>query len=107
MGVLLAPLFLVVFWYRDFFLGSVKKSEEIFTYVADLLSIRLLFKTYLKPLKNEYRDGLVVFSIGMGLVVKTLLLLVSAVILAILFVILAAFDLLVFILPGLIIWLVI
>ena len=88
-------------------MGAVKKSEEIFTYVADLLSVGLLFKTFFKPLKNEYREGLVVFSVVMGLVVKTILILVSAAILTILFLILAAFDLLVFLLPALIIWLII
>ncbi len=30
-----------------------------------------MIRTFFKPLKNEYRKGLVVFSIGIGIFVKT------------------------------------
>lgn len=32
-----------------------------------------MIRTFFKPLKNEYRKGLVVFSIGMGIFIKTAL----------------------------------
>ncbi|MBI2613823.1 MAG: hypothetical protein HYW62_03545 [Candidatus Levybacteria bacterium] len=36
-----------------------------------LFSLPLLIRTYFKPWKNEYRKGLVVFSIAMGMSIKT------------------------------------
>jgi hypothetical protein len=36
-----------------------------------LFSLGLLLRTFFKPIKNEYRNGLVGFSIGMGIFVKT------------------------------------
>lgn len=36
-----------------------------------------MIRTFFKPLKNEYRKGLVVFSIGMGIFVKTVLIFVD------------------------------
>jgi len=39
-----------------------------------------MVRTFFKPLKNEYRKGLVVFSIGMGMFVKTILILVDLII---------------------------
>lgn len=103
MVLLLYPYFLVVFWYRHFFLGVVKKSFEVFSYAVNLLSVPLLIKMFFKPLKNEYREGLVLFSILMGIVVKTLILAVSIVVL---FLVLSAFliiDLLILVLPILIV----
>ena len=40
-----------------------------------MLSIPLFFRTFFKPLKNEYRGDLVGFSIVMGMVIKTILIL--------------------------------
>ncbi|MCL5970030.1 MAG: hypothetical protein M1450_00810 [Patescibacteria group bacterium] len=36
-----------------------------------LFSLPLLIKTFFRPWKNEYREGLVVFSIAMGMFVKS------------------------------------
>ncbi|MBP9716524.1 MAG: hypothetical protein KBD51_01130 [Candidatus Levybacteria bacterium] len=41
--------------------------------VLQILSLPLMLRTFFKPLKNEYRKGLVVFSIGMGIFIKTTL----------------------------------
>jgi hypothetical protein len=36
-------------------------------------SLPLLVQTFFKPLKNEYRQGLVKFSIAMGIIIKSFL----------------------------------
>ncbi len=99
MGILLYPYFLVVFWYRDFLPSTVVKSYEILLYVLDLLSVSLLLSTFFKPLKNEYREGLVVFSIIMGIVVKSLILLADLLVVLIVLIFLVGADLLVLFLP--------
>ncbi|HZJ18458.1 MAG TPA: hypothetical protein VFD45_02465, partial [Patescibacteria group bacterium] len=43
--------------------------------VMDIISLPLLLKTYFRPWKNEYREGLVGFSIGMGMFIKTFVIL--------------------------------
>jgi hypothetical protein len=42
-----------------------------------ILSLFLLFRTFFKPLKNEYRKGLVVFSIVFGMIMKSALIFVD------------------------------
>jgi hypothetical protein len=44
---------------------------------VSLLSLPLLVRTFFKPLKNEYRDGLVLFSVIFGMVIKSILISVS------------------------------
>jgi hypothetical protein len=102
MGILLYPYFLVVFWYCDFFIVTCKKSLEVLEYTANLLSIPLLLKTFFKPLKNEYREGLVLFSVLMGMAVKSFLLLISLFILLVVLSILIAVNLVILVLPILI-----
>ncbi|MDE2026384.1 MAG: hypothetical protein KGJ07_07865, partial [Patescibacteria group bacterium] len=36
------------------------------------LSLRVLLVTFFKPWKNEYREGLVGFSIAMGMMIKSM-----------------------------------
>lgn len=97
------PFFLVVFWYRDFFPGSVRITTGILVYAANLLSIPLLIKTFFKPLKSEYRQGLVWFSISAGIVVKSILLAITLPILLVLTYIVLFINLLVLVLPIVII----
>ena len=104
MGLLLYPYFLVVFWYRDFFSGSIRLSLEIFSYTANLLSVPLLLKTFFKPLKNEYREGLVLFSRVMGMFIKSLILMVTIPILMLLTLAFFVINWLVILLPILIFW---
>lgn len=75
------PLYLFVFWYKDVVVGLFSFFVVFNSYVASLLSFSNLLRTFFKPLKNEYREGLVFFSICFGVVIKTVLLSVSAVIL--------------------------
>ena len=46
-----------------------------------VFSLSLMLKTFFKPWKNEYREGLVGFSIFMGMAVKSLFILADLVLL--------------------------
>jgi len=98
-GILLYPYFLVVFWYRVFLPGTVGKSVQVLDYFSNLLSFRILIVTFFKPLKNEYREDLVVFSRVVGIVVKTLIIVADSLVLAIVFVVLLAVNSLVLLMP--------
>jgi len=70
-GLFLLPLSFLKFWFFEapsailhFFVSLNKAFFQLF-------SLPLLIKTYFKPWKNEYRQGLVGFSIAMGMFIKT------------------------------------
>lgn len=46
-----------------------------------LFSLPILVRTFFKPWKNEYREGLIGFSIGMGMFIKTIVIIVDIVLL--------------------------
>jgi len=48
--------------------------------ILQILSLQLMIRTFFKPLKNEYRKGLVAFSIGMGIFIKSVLIIVDLII---------------------------
>ncbi|MDP2649372.1 MAG: hypothetical protein Q8P10_00855 [bacterium] len=86
------PALILKFWYLEapkgllLFFGSLNHA------FFQLFSLALLIKTYFKPWKNEYREGLVGFSIGMGIFIKTFIILADL----ILFVGLLFFEILLF-----------
>src|SRR3989344_2274869 len=65
------PLIFLKFWFFEapriilIFFASLNNS------FLKLISLPILVKTYFKPWKNEYRKGLVGFSIAMGMFIKT------------------------------------
>lgn len=71
------PLTFLKFWYIDALLGLTHFFATLNHAFFQLFSLPLLVKTFFRPLKNEYRQGLVGFSIGMGIAVKTCLILVD------------------------------
>ena len=71
------PFYLIAFWYRDVFGGLINFFILFNRYTVSLLSIPLLLRTFFKPLKNEYRDGLVVFSTVFGIFIKAFLVLIT------------------------------
>ncbi|MBI4084620.1 MAG: hypothetical protein HY431_01815 [Candidatus Levybacteria bacterium] len=82
------PFSFLAFWYFE-------APFEILTYFnslnhafLQLFSLSLMVRTFFKPIKNEYRKGLVGFSIGMGMVVKFFVILATM----ILFFFLLAFE---------------
>lgn len=74
---LLYPLYLLEFWYRDVLGGIISFFVSLNRYIASLFSLPLLLRTFFRPLKNEYRDGLIVFSIIFGMIVKSFLIMIS------------------------------
>lgn len=77
MSAFLYPLFVLRFWYIEAPVGILKFYSHLNNYILSLLSVRLLVKTFFKPLKNEYRTGLVWFSVMMGIGFKSVLILTS------------------------------
>ncbi len=59
------------FWFIDAPLEMTGFFSALNNYIMQAIALDLCIKTYFKPLKNEYRQGLVGFTIGMGIVVKT------------------------------------
>jgi len=78
------PRTFLKFWFLEApialieFFGSVNKA------FLQLFSLPLLVKTYFKPWKNEYREGLVGFSIGMAMFIKTFVIFTDIVLLLLL-----------------------
>lgn len=73
----LLPLLIIKFWYVDsigVLLGFILSLNRAF---FQLFGLPLFIRTYFKPLKNEYREGLVGFSIAMGIIIKSLFILVD------------------------------
>ena len=71
------PLVFLKFWFVEspksllVFFGSLNSA------FLQLFSLPLLIKTFFKPWKNEYRKGLVGFSIAMGIFIKTFIIIVD------------------------------
>lgn len=79
------PFIFLKFWYIELpyalivFFGSLNRA------FLHLFSLPLLVRTYFKPWKNEYREGLVGFSIAMGMFIKTFIILADLSIFLLLF----------------------
>lgn len=71
------PFELLIFWYHDVCIGAIDYFLKLNSYLIDLFSVPLLLQTFFKPLKNEYRKGLVLFSIVFGIFLKSFLVIVS------------------------------
>ncbi|MEN9407258.1 MAG: hypothetical protein RLZZ455_474 [Candidatus Parcubacteria bacterium] len=77
MQYLSLPGVFLKFWYVDSLLGLTHFFATLNHAFFQLFSLPLLLKTFFRPLKNEYRDGLVGFSIGMGIAIKSILIFVD------------------------------
>jgi len=74
------PFLFLKFWYVDSPLRLIRFFFSLNHTVLQILSLPLLARTFFRPIKNEYRKGLVVFSIGMGIVVKGALIFIDLII---------------------------
>lgn len=86
--------------------GVVTFFVEFNRYVASLLSLPLLLRTFFKPLKNEYRQGLVFFSIVFGMIIKSALISIGVGIVCVLLVIEVLIGLLLIVFPILLVTLI-
>lgn len=78
------PLLILKFWFLEAPRGLVSFFTSLNNAFMQLFSLPLFIKTFFKPWKNEYRKGLVGFSIAMGMFVKTFLIIADIVLLVIL-----------------------
>src|SRR5438067_1736140 len=67
-------LFLIFQYFSFWFVEAPKGMIDFFfsfnSALLKLFSLQILLRTFFKPWKNEYREGLVGFSIFMGMVIK-------------------------------------
>lgn len=80
------PWIFFVFWFFEgpkeivLFFASLNKA------FFQLFSLPLLLRTFFRPIKNEYREGLVGFSIGMGMCIKSVIIIIDIMLFSLLFV---------------------
>jgi|SRR5882762_3834272 len=89
------PLFLdfMVFWFIDAPKGLIDYFSSLNIALMKYFSFRLLLTSFFKPWKNEYREGLVGFSLVMGMIVKGMLLSFGSFVLVVFFLFEIAFIL--------------
>lgn len=75
MFYLTLPVIFLKFWFFEAPKEIIVYFTSLNSAFLNLFSLPLLVKTYFKPWKNEYREGLVNFSIGMGMFIKTFVIL--------------------------------
>lgn len=78
------PLAFLKFWYREAPYGILGYFLSLNHAFLELFSLPLFLRTFFKPLKNEYRQGLVGFSRAMGIVVKSLFIIIDIILLSLL-----------------------
>lgn len=76
---LLLPLYFLGFWFGQAPLRLVKYFVKINRAFFQLFSVPILLRTFFQPAKNEYRKGLIGFSIGIGMFLKSCVILTALV----------------------------
>ncbi len=71
------------YWYFDAPLEILKYFFSLNKYLSQLLGFAVCLKTFFKPVKNEYRQGLVGFSIAFGIIIKSCIIIADTLILTI------------------------
>jgi hypothetical protein len=73
------PILFLRFWYIESPLALFSYFLSLNKAFLQVVSLSLLIQTFFKPWKNEYRKGLIGFSIGFGMVIKTVVILADLV----------------------------
>jgi hypothetical protein len=71
-GILLFPVIFLKFWYLEAPRNILRFFTSLNKAFFGVFSLPLMLKTFFRPWKNEYREGLVGFSIVMGVAIKSL-----------------------------------
>ena len=76
---MMLPFVFLKFWFVDSPKNLISFFVSLNNAFLEFSSFSILLNTYFKPWKNEYREGLVGFSIGMGMFMKTFVIFVNIV----------------------------
>lgn len=79
------PIIFVKFWYLEAPKDLIGFFASLNNSFIQLLSLPLLVRTYFKPWKNEYRKGLVAFSVAMGIFIKSFVIMADLILIILLF----------------------
>ena len=71
------PVLFLKFWFIEAPFRLFKYFLSVNHAFLQFLSLALVLKTFFKPLKNEYRKGLVLFSVIFGIFLKTILIFID------------------------------
>lgn len=71
------PVYFLTFWFGEAPLGLLRYFREVNRAFLQFFSVFILLRTFFHPIKNEYREGLVGFSIGLGIFFKSCILLAA------------------------------
>lgn len=86
-GLIFFPIIFLKFWFFEAPRAILHFFASLNRAFFQLFSLPLLIKTYFKPWKNEYRQGLVGFSIAMGMFIKTFVIFADLLLLSLLLII--------------------
>jgi len=78
------PLIFLKFWFFDAPLEIINFFRSLNKAFNEAFAFTLFLRTFFKPLKNEYRQGLIGFSIAMGIIIKSVLICIDMLILVVL-----------------------
>lgn len=79
------PIIFLKFWFVEAPASIISFFASLNNAFMQLFSVPLLAKTYFRPWKNEYRQGLIAFSIGIGMFIKTFVILIDLLLFLVLF----------------------
>jgi hypothetical protein len=82
MEIIKFPLVFLKFWYLEAPVNILNFFVSLNKAFFGVFSLPLMARTFFRPWKNEYREGLVRFSIFMGMVIKSLFILADLVLFA-------------------------
>ncbi len=68
---LFLPIYFLRFWYIEAPSAILDYFLSLNSAFFHLFSLPLFLRTFFQPVKNEYRKGLVGFSVGMGIAIKS------------------------------------